>query len=51
MYLYLPFSFVDLPIAVVLDTVLFPYDIHQRLTYVPEGPVDPDQYLRDIDPL
>jgi len=50
-YLYLHFSFVDHPIAVVLDTVLFPYDIHQRLTYVPEGPVDPDQYLRDIDAL
>lgn len=50
-YLHLPFSIVDLPVAAALDTVLLPYDIYRRHTYVPEGSVDPDQYLRDTEPL
>ncbi len=47
-YLYFPFSIVDLPFAVALDTVLLPYDVQRRITYVPEGQVDPDLYM---DPL
>ena len=47
-YLHLPISIVDLPVAVAIDTVLLPYDIHKRKTYVPEGPIDPDQYLKAL---
>ncbi len=31
-YLFLPVSIVDLPLAVALDTVLLPYDIHKSRT-------------------
>ena len=43
----LPFSVVDLPLAVLIDTVCLPYDVHRRLKYEPESPVDRRQLLRE----